>query len=339
MGTNVKIAIVGAGMVGAVHAQAIRSTDGAELVCVHSRSAETGKAFAVKHDCAFEADLHALLRNADIDAVAICTPSGSHADIAILAARQGKHVLVEKPLDIDLGKADRAIEECRRSGVKLSVVFQLRFMPEVVRAKRILESGQLGKLIEADAYLKFYRPESYYLSSRWKGTRQWDGGGALMNQGIHGLDLLLWLAGPVNSVTAQVRTLRHSIEVEDTAAAIVQYGNGAIGVIQGTTSVYPDHPQLLTFHGTNGTMELAGTEVPYIRRLTLLDSPERDISAPPPADDRLGEAHVRQYQDFVESIRSSREPSINGQEGRKALELVRAIYLSSERRGTVEMPL
>ncbi|MCR8631594.1 Gfo/Idh/MocA family protein [Paenibacillus radicis (ex Xue et al. 2023)] len=240
MGKNLRFAIIGTGMVGAIHAQAIQSVEGAELVYVHSRNAEMGKAFAERFNCTYAPGLHEILDNEDIDAVAVCTPSGSHADLIILAAQHGKHVMVEKPIDIDLGKADQAIEQCRRSGVKLSVVFQLRFMPDVVIAKQMLEDGLLGKLIEADAYLKFYRPESYYRSSQWKGTKQWDGGGALMNQGIHGIDLLLWLAGPVSSVTAQVRTLKHDIEVEDTAAAIINFEKGAMGVLQGTTSIYPD---------------------------------------------------------------------------------------------------
>jgi UDP-N-acetyl-2-amino-2-deoxyglucuronate dehydrogenase len=332
-----KFAIIGTGMISNIHAEAIQSLEGNLLSWVYSRDEQHGAAFAQKFGCRHSSDLEALLQSPDIDAVAICTPSGTHADLIIQAARHHKHVLVEKPLDISLDQADEAIRICRENGVKLGVIFQLRFMEETKKAKRILETGLLGNLIQVDTYMKFYRPEAYYENSTWKGTKALDGGGALMNQGIHGIDLLLWLAGPVMSVTAQVKTLKHAIEVEDTAAAIVNFSNGAMGVIQGTTSIYPDHPQLLTFHGTKGTLELAGTEVPYIRTLNILGRPELTIDHPAAPEDHLGAAHVQQYIDFIEAVKQDRSPLVDGTEGRKSLHLVRSIYESSLEGRTVAL--
>lgn len=334
---KLKFGIVGTGMISRVHAEAIRSLSGAQLTCVCSRNADAGKAFAKKYECRWFAEPQEMMDCGDLDAVAICTPSGTHADLAILAAKQGKHVLVEKPLDISLEKADYAIRACRENAVKLGVVFQLRYMKDTIETKRVLDAGLLGKLIEVDASMKFYRPAAYYQNSSWKGTKRLDGGGALMNQGIHGIDLLLWLAGPVRTVTAKILTLRHQIEAEDTAAAIVRFRSGAMGVIQGTTSVWPDHPQLISFHGEKGTLELAGTEVPYIRRLSIMDRPDLEIRNDTPPEDDLGEAHIRQYRDFLEAITENREPAVNGEEGRKSLELVSAIYRSSELDATLQL--
>ncbi|NHN30344.1 Gfo/Idh/MocA family protein [Paenibacillus agricola] len=331
-------AIIGTGMISHIHAEVIQSLDGHHLTWVHSRNERYGADFARKYGCKHSTDLEMLLMASDIDAVAICTPSGTHAELIIQAAQHHKHVLVEKPLDIALEQADEAIQVCKENGVKLGVIFQLRFMEETKKAKRILEEGLLGALIEVDTYMKFYRPETYYENSSWKGKQELDGGGALMNQGIHGIDLLLWLAGSVSSVTAQVKTLKHAIEVEDTAAAIVNFANGAMGIIQGTTSIYPDHPQLLTFHGTKGTLELAGTEVPYIRTLHIQDRPELTINHPAVPVDHLGEAHKQQYIDFIEAIEQDRQPLVNGAEGRKSLQLVKSIYQSSLERRTVEVP-
>jgi UDP-N-acetyl-2-amino-2-deoxyglucuronate dehydrogenase len=333
---GIKFAILGTGMVSHIHAEAIRSLADAELTCVYSRNEETGKPFASQYNCRLYTNVQEVLACSDVDAVSICTPSGTHADLAILAARHQKHVLAEKPLDISLEKADRAIEAARENNVKLGVIFQLRFMQEVIRAKQFIASGVLGKLIQADSYMKFYRPETYYRGSSWKGTKRLDGGGALMNQGIHGIDLLLWLAGPVQSVMAQVLTLRHDIEAEDTAAAILRFRNGAMGVIQGTTSIYPDRPQSLLFHGERGTLELAGTEAPYIRQLSVQDRPDLAIQKDAVPDDLLGEAHKNQYVDFIQAIEGNREPAVNGEEGRKALELVSAIYRSSEQKRIVQ---
>ncbi|MBB6736057.1 Gfo/Idh/MocA family protein [Cohnella zeiphila] len=333
-----KFAIIGTGMISRVHAEEIRSLPGAELTYVLSRDELSGREFADLYGCRYTTDPRELWASKEVNAVSVCTPSGTHAQWAVLAARHGKHVMVEKPLDISLAAADEAIRICRDSGVKLGVIFQLRFMEELRRAKRLLDDGVLGRLLAADADMKFYRPPSYYGNSAWKGTSALDGGGALINQGIHGVDLLLWLAGGVSEVVAETRTLLHGIEVEDMATAVVRFRSGASGVIRSATCIYPDHPQRLLLHGTRGTMEIVGTEAPYIRRLEVPDRPELAIADAGAPEDRLGEAHRRQFADFVESIAEDREPLVNGEEGRKSLVLVDAIYRSSRESRRMVLP-
>jgi UDP-N-acetyl-2-amino-2-deoxyglucuronate dehydrogenase len=336
---KLKFAIVGTGMISHIHAEAIQSLFNAELTYVFSRNEKSGSEFARLYGCKHTTVIEDFLKSDDIHVISVCTPSGTHAEWVVHCANHGKHVLVEKPLDISLVKSNEAIQACKKKGVKLGVIFQLRFMDETRRVKRILEEGTIGKLIEVDTIMKFYRSEAYYSSSSWKGTYDLDGGGSLMNQGIHGIDLMLWLAGPVTSLTAQIHTLKHDIEVEDTAIALVNFRNGAIGVIQGATSIYPDQPQLLSFHGMKGTLELAGTEVPFIRRLDIEDKPQLSIHNMEPPADHLGRAHREQYTDFVEAIIEDREPMVTGEEGQKSIEIVSAIYRSSREGRRIDIPV
>ncbi len=331
--------IVGAGRIAPIHADAIINTPGAKLVAVASRSPEKASKLASQYGIVAYTDYREMLKNPDIDCVAICTPSGEHASIGIDAARAGKHVIVEKPLDITLTRAKKLISECKAQNVKLAGIFQMRYNESSVKAKNIMDEGKLGKLILGDAYMKFYRPPEYYRDGVWKGTLSMDGGAALINQGIHGVDLLQWLMGPVDSVYAITKTLRHNIEGEDTVVAVLNFKNGASGVIESTTSVFPDHQQEIHIHGMNGTMVLAGTEVTYIKKLVLADGSINIVNNPQEEEDELGEPHRLQYVDFVEAINENREPAINGEESLKALEIVRAIYKSSALNQPVKLPL
>ena len=252
--------------------------------------------------------------------------------------KAGKHVLVEKPIEIHLDKADTLIAACESHQVKLGVIFQLRFLDASLEVKRALDAGSLGNPVMADCYMKFYRPQEYYSDSRWKGTQALDGGGALINQGIHGLDLLLHLAGDIASVQAYTDVRAHeNIEVEDTCVAAVKYANGALGVIQATTSIHPDFQQRIEIHGSEGTIILDGTEDVWIKHWETFKDGYREVEEPAPVEhsgaaavlEEGGEAHARQIQDFVASIRKNREPLVNGVEGRRSLAVVRAIYESA----------
>lgn len=329
--------IVGAGMISPVHADAINRTKGARLLAFSSRSRDKGMLLAQKYGVKYYDDLELMLRDESIDCISICTPSGTHLDIGRVAARAGKHVIVEKPVDISLMRAKTLIDECRINGVKLGTVFQMRYNNSSLKAKQIVDAKKLGEVILADAYMKFYRPPEYYSASNWKGTADIDGGAALINQAIHGVDLLLWLVGGVKSVYAICKTKRHKIESEDTVTAVLDYENGACGVIEAATSVYPDLQQEISIHGMNGTMVLAGTEVTYIKMLELMDGTK--YSQPQIHEDTLGEPHYLQYKDFVDAVNNNREPMINGPEGIKALELVRAIYKSAASGKPVNLPL
>jgi UDP-N-acetyl-2-amino-2-deoxyglucuronate dehydrogenase len=331
--------VAGSGMIASVHADAILGTPGAGLRAFYARNGEKAGKLAEKYGVMYYTDYEEMLKNADIDCVSICTPSGTHAKLGIDAARSGKHVIVEKPIDVNLKAARDLIDECRKNNVTLGSIFQMRFNRKSQEAKEIIESGRLGKLILGDAYMKFYRKPEYYSSSNWKGTLELDGGAALINQGIHGVDLLQWLMGPVDSVFAVCKTLRHNIEGEDTVTAVLNFKNGASGVIESTTSVYPDRQQEIHIYGTQGTLVLAGTEVTYIKQFELMDGTKYTGEEVHGEDDALGEPHRLQYVDFIKAVTEGREPLINGEEGMKALEIVRAVYASSASGKPVRLPL
>jgi predicted dehydrogenase len=335
----IRFAVVGAGMISQLHAKVISDMNDADLVAVCSRDLERARSVTDTFGGEPTTDFDQLLKRDDIDAVSICTASGEHATFGIPAAQAGKHVLVEKPIEISLEKADALIQACEDSKVKLGVIFQLRFLDACQEVKHAIDSGALGNPVMADCYMKFYRPQEYYSDSRWKGTQTLDGGGALINQGIHGLDLLIHLAGDIASVKAYMDVRAHeNIEVEDTCVAAVKYANGALGVIQATTSVHPDFQQRIEIHGSEGTIILDGTEDVWIKHWETFKDGARDIEERAPVEhsgaaavrEEGGEAHLRQIQDFVDAISDDREPAINGAEGRRSLEVVRAIYRSAE---------
>lgn len=335
----IRFAIIGAGMISQLHAKVISEMPDAELLAVCSRDLDRAKTITDAFGGDPTTDYAALLTRDDIDAVSVCTASGEHAQFGISAARAGKHVLVEKPIEITLDKADELISTCRSNNVKCGVIFQMRFLDACQEAKEALDDGILGNPVMADCYMKFYRPQEYYSDSRWKGTQALDGGGALINQGIHGLDLLLHLAGDIASVKAYKDVRAHDdIEVEDTCVAAVRYTNGALGVIQATTSVHPDFQQRIELHGSEGTIILDGTEDVWIKHWETFKDGAREIEARAPVEhsgaaavlEEGGEAHLRQIQDFVDAIAEDREPLVNGPEGRRSLAVVRAIYESAE---------
>jgi UDP-N-acetyl-2-amino-2-deoxyglucuronate dehydrogenase len=325
---RVRFGIIGVGKIAPIHAQAIIDSPRGELVAVAGRRQEAVMPIAERYGVKGYTDYHEMLARDDIDAVIIGTPSGSHGQIGIHVAKSGKHVVVEKPMDITLEKADDLIRTCEESGVKLSVVFQLRFMEECRRVKTLIESGALGKVVLGDAYLKFHRSPEYYRCGGWRGTWEVDGGAALMNQGIHGIDLLQWFMGPVKSVYALTKTLVHDIEAEDTAAALLEFESGAIGVIEGTTSIYPDLSQVIQIQGSKGCVTLTGTEVPKVTFLECADGKRECFKED--WSDELGEGHALQVEDVIDSILQNRPPAIDGYEGRKALEIVLAIYESGK---------
>ena len=245
--------IVGAGVIAAMHADAIAALPGARLVAVTDVAAGAAAAFAAARGCAAEPDLDALLARDDVDVVCVCVPSGLHAEVGIRAAKAGKHLVVEKPIDVTLAAADRLIEAARTAGVALTVISQHRFDPGLTELKRLLGEGALGRLVLGEASTKWSRTQAYYDSAGWRGTWAMDGG-SLMNQGVHYVDLLRWCMGPVTEVTAVCTTQAHQIEAEDTALAIVRFGSGAVGTILSSTAAFPGFPQRLEITGTEGTV-------------------------------------------------------------------------------------
>lgn len=329
---KVTFGIIGAGSVSSLHAAAISQCAEAQLVAVADISEERARKLAGENVRIYT-DYRRLLDEPDIDVVCVCVPSGMHMDVCIDAARAGKHVLVEKPLEITLERADRVIQACDEANVKLGVIFQLRFMPGVLATKNIVESGKLGKLIMGDAYVKWHRSRDYYSSSNWRGTWEMDGGGALMNQAIHHVDLLQWIMGPVESLYGYTATLVHAeIQVEDTAAACLRFANGALGTIEACTSARQGVSARLEIRGESGTIILEDGKI------TLWDvegtpQPEEEPTdfgsgaSDPTAITSLG--HQAQINDMVRAIKEDRSPIVDGREARKAIEIVTAIYRSA----------
>lgn len=275
-------------------------------------------------------DYREMLKDPALDVVSICTPSGMHGEMAIEAARAGKHILCEKPLEITKEKLDEMISEVEKSGVKMGCVFQRRVQPFISKVKKALEENLFGKVVLAEAYMKDFRSEKYYESAGWRGTWELDGGGALMNQSIHGIDLLSWLMGGTAGISAICRTQRHKIEVEDTAVAIARFNNGAVGVIEGTTSVYPPQPFRIEIHCTEGSIVFDGSCI------LLWGTQPYESSSQKETDDKENNvsvlkalSHTPLVRDLAEAIETGREPLIPPGEGRKAVDIILAIYESS----------
>jgi UDP-N-acetyl-2-amino-2-deoxyglucuronate dehydrogenase len=329
--------IIGAGIIAAVHADAIALLPDARLVAVTDVAAGAARDFAAARGCEAEPGLDDLLARRDVDVVCVCVPSGLHAEVGVRAAKAGKHLVVEKPVDVTLEAADRLIAAARQAGVALTVMSQHRFDPGVAELKRLVDDGALGRLVLGEASTKWYRTQAYYDSAPWRGTGAMDGG-ALLNQGIHYVDLLRWCMGPATEVSAVCTTQAHDIEVEDTALAIVKFASGAVGTISATTAAYPGFPQRLEVTGTGGTATvedgqlvrtaLRGAADPAGPAQSPAQSPAQESAAADPA--ALDAAvHAAQLADLLAAVDEGREPAVSGQDGREALEIVAAVYQSS----------
>ncbi|WP_094604343.1 Myo-inositol 2-dehydrogenase [Sporomusa silvacetica DSM 10669] len=340
--SKIKFAIVGTGSIVPIHAQAISDIHDAALVAIFGRSAAKTQELAGKFNCAWYNDYQEMLKRTDIDAVSICTPNGLHAKLGMEAALAGKHVIIEKPIEVTLEKADALIKICQSQGVKLGIIFQRRYSDGVIALKRLLEQGKLGRLIFGGCYIKLYRSREYYDSGAWRGTWDMDGGGVLMNQGIHYIDMLQFLAGSVAEVTGHCGTLGHTgLEVEDTASAAVKFQSGALGVIEGTTCAYPGLVSRIDIYGTEGSAVIENEVLTSVQLKSGYEykagssTENAGVSSP----DISFECHRRQFQEIITAFKNNMEPPINGLEGRKALEVILAIYKSAFTGNRVTLPL
>ena len=337
-------AVVGCGAISDTHLEAIRSLPNARLVAVCDAVPERAQAKAAQYGVEACTDYAALLRREDIQVVNIVVPSGLHGDLGIRAAQAGKHVITTKPIDVTLEKIDALIAACADNGVKLAAVHQLRSYPVFRRAWEAVREGRLGRLYWGTAVVPWFRSHAYYGRS-WQGTRALDGGGALMNQSVHYVDLLLWMMGNVAEVCGFADNLAHSIEVEDIASAAVKFTSGAHGIVQGTTLTYEGHPARLEIHGSQGNIVFMGED------LSLWQVEGEETFSDPQAGRQKGgaseptggmpglavEAHADQIGDLLASIAENREPRMNGQEARRSVELILAIYQSSRERKVVSL--
>ncbi|MFI6299162.1 Gfo/Idh/MocA family protein [Nonomuraea sp. NPDC050790] len=328
-----RFGIVGSGVIGALHARLIADMTGtAELVAVADNDLERARELAGRHGCAALGSSQELYARDDVDAVVICLPSGLHADAAVPALKAGKHVVVEKPIDISLAAADRIIAAERESGKSVTVISQRRFEPSFRAVKAAIDRGELGRLTSGTAEVTLWRTQEYYDSGGWRGTWAMDGGGALMNQGVHAVDLLLALLGPVESVSAYAGQLAHeNIEVEDTVVAAIRFAGGALGRVFASTAAYGGASVRVSVHGDAGHA-IVDNEVPTSFRVG-----EEDRAPEVPA--RLGpESHRAQLADFIAAAASGRPPEVTSADGRAALSLILAIYESARNGGVPVTP-
>jgi predicted dehydrogenase len=350
--------IVGAGVIAATHAEAIASLPGALLAAVTDVDAPRAAALAEATGASAEPGLDELLARPDVDVVCVCVPSGMHAEVGVRAAAAGKHLVVEKPIDVTLAAADRLIAAAADAGVALTVISQHRFDPGLTELRGLLAEGALGRLVFGEASTKWYRTQDYYDSAGWRGTLALDGG-ALMNQGVHYVDLLRWCAGPVTEVTALCQTADHRVEAEDVALALLRFASGAVGTVIASTAMYPGFPQRLELAGTGGTVVVEDGQIVH---RSLLAGPAAGAGGAKTGDggtnagDGAGQAaaadptalagaaavgtsgHAAQIADLLAAIDEGRTPAVTGQDGRDALEIVCAVYQSAREGRTITLP-
>ncbi len=340
---KVGFAVIGCGRIAPRHFEAIKNLEDAQLVAVIDVIEERAIKAAGQNGCDWYSDFHEVLRRPDVNVVNICTPSGLHAQIGIEAAKAGKHVVVEKPMALSLTDADRLIAACQDAGVKLFVVHQNRFNTAIRKLRAAVEAGKFGKFTHANATIRWHRDQAYYDSAAWRGTWAMDGG-VLMNQSIHNIDLLQWMMGPVESVFAYTATRLRRIQAEDVATAVLRFRNGALGVIEASSTIYPKNlEETLSIFGETGTVVVGGVAVNRIqtwRFADLAESEEAVLTAQetdPPSV--YGFGHLAYMKNVLDSIITGHSPAVDGPEGRKALEIILGIYASVRSGQRVTFPL
>lgn len=338
--------IIGAGIISAWHAAGIEAYPDSRLVAVASRSRERAEKFAAEHNCAVMYDWREMINRDDIQAVCVCTPSGLHAGQSIAAACAGKHVLVEKPMAITLRECNEMIGAARDNGVKLGVIFQKRTDEAPNRLKKGVEDGVFGKIFFGDASIKYWRSQAYYDSGDWRGTWALDGGGCSMNQGIHGIDLLLYIMGDVESIHAKTDTVAHTIEVEDIAIALLRYRNGAYGRLQTATAVNPGQGIYIEVNGTLGTASLADETITgwavsdskeKLAVETVAGAEVKRSAAASSATSFATRGHIIQVANLISAVRTGENLICSGEEGRRSVHLIMALYESARRGEEVKL--
>ena len=335
---KLKIGIVGCGTIADIQAQAIQNAINTELNSVYSRSEKNARRVGEKYNTKWSTDWDHFLADKNMDAVAICTPNGNHLDYGKKAAEAGKHVIVEKPIEVSLSRGRQLIESCRQHGVKLAVIYQNRFMTEAKRMKQMIDDNEIGRIFMGDGYIKWYRTQEYYDSGAWRGTLALDGGGVLINQAIHTIDLLQWYMGAVDSIFGNIATLSHQrLEGEDNAIAILQFKNGAMGVIEASTSIQPAQARRIEIHGSKGSLILNGDELQVLIEGQKDNEPKKDelptkesMGASSPLGGFSIEPHKNQFVAIADAIFSNKIPPVSGPESLKSLAIVLAIYESAK---------
>jgi UDP-N-acetyl-2-amino-2-deoxyglucuronate dehydrogenase len=329
------IGLIGGGNISETHARAARAIPGVEISAIQGSNAEKVTKLCREYGGKAYQDFEAFLAHRPMDLVMIGSPTHVHAEQGIAAARHGLHVLTDKAIDINTERADALIAATDRANVKLGVIFQDRVQPEILQLKQWIDQGLLGTILLVDARVKWWRPPEYYSGSRWRGVPREDGGGMLINQPIHTIDLLLWLLGDVTRVQARMATKLHKIPAEDTALALLEFANGASGIFQATTAAYPGYPRRLEITGTEGTLILEHDRIiaanlrnpPTGMKAVAAPDTNASSSSPVVSDSR---GHQAVLEDFLKAIKENGKPVCDGHEGRRSIALIEAIYRASQ---------
>ncbi|MBI4558601.1 MAG: Gfo/Idh/MocA family oxidoreductase [Candidatus Hydrogenedentes bacterium] len=339
---QVGFGIIGCGAIAPIHAQSIAEIAQTRLVAVADVVEASARKLGAAHGAEIYTDYRRMLERKDVHAVCLCVPSGMRVEIAETCAQAGKHILAEKPLEVTSERIDRLIRAADRNRIKLGCIFQYRFAEDPRLIRQAIDAKRFGRLVLGDAYIKWYRSQEYYASGAWRGTRRLDGGGVLMNQGVHQIDLLIWFMGPVKRVTARTSLIGHKgLEVEDLACALLEFENGAMGSIEGSTAIWPGHPARVEVHGSDGSAILEDGKLRFWRfkneaeeDAVLQARLKEDSMIGSGASDPVGglkhEGHRRQIEDFAQAILERRAPAVDGREARHAVALIEAIYKSAE---------
>lgn len=328
-----RFGIIGCGRISKIHTAVISELNGAELTAVCDIVRERAEAYAQKLNCEVYTDYREMLKKKDIDVINICTPTHMHAQMAIDAAEAGKHVVSEKPIAITLNDADTMIETCKKNGVKLFVVKQNRYNPPIIKLKEALDQGRFGKIFYGKTAVYWQRDQSYYDENIWFKNRKM-GGGVLINQASHNIDMLCWLMGPVKSVYAKIDTMTHKIETEDFGIGMVKFKSGAWGIIEATTSVYPKNIEgSITIFGENGSVKVGGIQMNEMQLWEFKDVKSEDsgysrYSTIPP--DVYGYGHIEFMKEVLRVLNGKNVNYVDGNEGKVSLELISAMYESAK---------
>jgi len=336
------IGIWGTGVIADFHAKALSEIPNVKLIAAYNRTAEKGRAFSEKYKITFAANPEELLKNPAVDIICLCTASGNHLEPALACAQAGKHVIIEKPIEVTLSRCDEMIAACQKAGVTLGSILPRRFGKGAIALKSAISAGRFGQITLASALIPWWRSQEYYDSAAWRGTQKLDGGGVLMNQGIHTIDLLVWLLGPVKRVSATMGLVAHkNIEVEDIATGWIEFTNGARATIAGTTTCWSQNgfPAEIRIHGTTGSAILHDDKLVTFEFKESQPSDQSQISKiiqgaganDPKAIDTTW--HQANLQEIIEAIRHNKKTAMDGIEGRKAVELILALYQSANQNG------
>ncbi len=328
----INFGIVGCGMIANVHANAILEIENANLYGACDYDKNRAVEFAKEYSIKAYASLEEMLNDGDIDAVIICTPSLFHAEMAIKALDSGKHVIIEKPMALDEESANDIIKSCEKSGKKLTVISQLRLEEDVIRVKNLVKDGVFGKISLCRLSMKYVRTPEYYSSSSWRGTIKYDGGGALMNQGIHGIDMLMYIMGDIKNVKGKIRTLVHDIEVEDSAVAVVEFASGALGTIEASTCAYPGFDRRIEIHGDKGYVYLKENVIEKLMingQEILVEEKEHVSTSNDPKTTGIF-MHKRQIVNFINAIFGKEQLINDCYDGKRAVKVIKDIYASND---------